>query len=73
MMQLPTNLDAIVDKVIDTLSMIGLVALAIVALPFLLTFYFAYLLLVMLVVTSWVWIPLSVVGVIVYCCLSLFV
>lgn len=68
-MQLPTNLDAIVD----TLSMIGLVMLAVVALPFLLTFYFAYLLLVMLVVTAWVWIPLSVVGVIVYYCLSLFV
>lgn len=69
MMQLPTNLDAIVD----TLSMIGLVMLAVVALPFLLTFYFAYLLLVMLVVTARVWIPLSVVGVIVYYCLSLFV
>lgn len=69
MMQLPTNLDAIVD----TLSMIGLVMLAVVALPIMLTFYFAYLLLVMLVVTAWVWIPLSVVGVIVYCCLSLFV
>lgn len=68
MMQLPTNLDAIVD----TLSMIGLVALAVVALPFLLTFYFAYLLLVMIVITAWVWIPLSVVGVIVYYCLSLF-
>lgn len=68
-MQLPTNFDAIVD----TLSMIGLVALAIVALPFFLTFYFAYLLLVMLVITAWVWIPLSVVGVIVYNCLSLFV
>lgn len=69
MMQLPTTLDAIVD----TLSIIGLVALAIVALPIFLTFYFAYLLLVMLVVTAWVWIPLSVVGVIVYYCLSLFV
>lgn len=68
-MQLPTNL----DTVLDTLSMIGLVALAIVTLPFFLTFYFAYLLLVMLVITAWVWIPLSVVGVIVYYCLSLFV
>ena len=68
-MQFSTNLDAIVD----TLSMIGLVALAIVALPFLLTLYFAYLLFVMLVITAWVWIPLSVVGVIVYYCLSLFV
>lgn len=68
-MQLPTNLDAIVD----TLSMIGLVMLAIVALPFFLTFYFAYLLLVMIVITAWVWIPLSVIGIIVYYCLSLFV
>ena len=68
-MQLPTNFDSLVD----TLSMIGLVVLAIVALPFFLTFYFAYLLLVMLVITAWVWIPLSVVGVIVYYCLSLFV
>lgn len=68
-MQLSTNLDSIVE----TLSMIGLVVLAIVALPIFLTFYFAYLLLVMLVITAWVWIPLSVVGVIVYYCLSLFV
>ena len=68
-MQLPTNL----DTVLDTLSMTGLVVLAIVALPIFLTFYFAYLLLVMLVITAWVWIPLSVVGVIVYYCLSLFV
>lgn len=68
-MQLPTNFDSLVD----TLSMIGLVVLAIVALPFFLTFYFAYLLLVMLVITAWVWIPISVVGVIVYYCLSLFV
>ena len=68
-MQLPTNFDSLVD----TLSMIGLVVLAVVALPFFLTFYFAYLLLVMIVITAWVWIPLSVIGVIVYYCLSLFV
>lgn len=69
MMQLPTNL----DTVLDTLSMIGLVVLAIVALPIFLTLYFAYLLLVMIIITAWVWIPLSVIGVIVYYCLSLFV
>ena len=68
-MQLQTNLDTI----LDTLSMIGLVVLAVVALPIFLTFYFSYLLLVMLVITAWVWIPLSVVWIIVYYCLSLFV
>ena len=49
------------------------IILLILSLPFLLVLGLFLFFLYMVIITSVVWIPLSGVGVIVYCCMSLFV